>query len=290
MGRAARRAARPTAAALVVALAAVILAACAPSPAELPDGVTSIVFQPRTEVASGRLAIRISNDSDEPITILRAEYDSPDYSEPIVWKRHDARLAPGTAIDLRVDPVRPACPDAPPAEAASVVLDFRVEGGATGQAVLEPGDPWDHFPKIPEALCLGQLLEDATAVATDRIESDGQPRHPGTLVLSLTPSGGDATATLDAVRSSILIGILGPDGEQVQRLPLGLELTGTDAPQELRFTIAPGRCDTHAIAEDKVGTLLPIDVTAGSRSGTMRLPSSDEFRAQVYAFVQHYCA
>jgi len=275
---------------LVVALAAGLLAACAPPSAELPDGVTTIVFQPRTEVANGRLAIRISNDSDETLTVLGAEYDSPDYSAPIVWHRHEAPLAPGTAIDLRVEPPRPSCAETASAEPATVLLDFRLENGATGQAVLEPGDPWNHFPQIPEALCLGLLLSDATEVTTDRVESDGLPRHPGTLVLSLTPSGGDARATLDAVRSAILIGLRDADGEPAQRLAVDLELAGSDAPQELRFTIAPDRCDPHAIAEDKVGTLLPIEVTVGSRSGLIRLPSSDEFRAQVYAFVQSYCA
>ncbi len=73
--------------------------------------------------------------------------------------------------------------------------------------------------------------------------------------------------------------------------PVGLELSVGDSPRpSSTFPIRPGRCDPHAIAEDKVGTLFPIAVTVGGRTGTFRLPSTDEFRAQVYTFVQAYCA
>ena len=274
---------------LVIAAAMAGLTGCVPSAAELPDGVSVVVYQPRTEIQSGRFAIQVTNASDAPVTVLRAELNSPDYSAPIVWERHDARLSPGVAIDLRVDPVPPSCGD-PNDEPMRVALDFRLADGREGHAVVDAADPFEQFPRIPDALCLGILLDEVAEVSTVRLESDGQPRSPGRLVLAVSPTGGDGSATWDAIQSTILVSLLGDDGQPVKELPVALELTGDSGATELSFPIVPDRCDSHAIAEDKVGTLFAIAVTVGDRSGTFRLPSTDEFRAQVYAFVQAYCA
>ena len=280
---------RLLAAGLVIACAIAGLVGCAPAPATLPDGVSVKIYQPRTEIQSGRFAIQVTNGSDVPVTVLRAQLDSPDYSAPIVWERHDALLSPGIAIDLRVDPVEPVCGE-PSSEPLLVTLDFRLEGGGTGQATLEASDPFNQFPRIPDALCLGILLGDVASVSTIRLEGDGVAGSPGRLVLAIAPGDGDATATLDAVQSTILVSLLGADGLPVPELPIGMELSAATPATELSFPVRPGRCDPHAIAEDKVGTLFPVAVTVGERNGTFRLPSTDEFRAQVYAFVQAYCA
>jgi hypothetical protein len=280
---------RLLAAGLVIACAIGTLSGCAPTPATLPDGVSVKIYQPRTEIQSGRFAIQVTNGSDVPVTVVRAQLDSPDYSAPIVWESHDARLSPGIAIDLRVDPVPPACGE-PSSEPMLVDLDFRLEDGSVGQATLEASDPFEQFPRIPDALCLGILLDDSAAVSSARIDSDGLPGSPGRLVLAIEPRDGDATATLDAVQSTILVSLLGADGQPVPELPIGMDLSSATSPTELSFPVVPGRCDPHAIAEDKVGTLFPIEVTVGGRNGSFRLPSSDVFRSQVYSFVQAYCA
>ncbi len=49
----------------------------------------------------------------------------------------------------------------------------------------------------------------------------------------------------------------------------------------------PNRCDAHALAEDKIGTRMPLYVTAPDGStGRLVLAASDELRVQMYAF---YC-
>ena len=280
---------RLLAAGLVIACAIATMTGCAPTPATLPDGVSVKIYQPRTEIQSGRFAIQVTNGSDVPVTVVGAQLDSPDYSAPISWEPHDVRLAPGIAIDLRVDPVPPACGE-PSSEPMLVELDFRLEDGSVGQATLEASDPFNQFPRIPDALCLGILLDEVAAVSTVRIESDGLPGSPGRLVLGIVPHDGDATATIDAIQSTILVSMVGSDGLPLPELPIGLEVSSATAPTELSFPVRPGRCDPHAIAEDKVGTLFPIEVTVGGRSGSFRLPSADEFRTEVYSFVQAYCA
>jgi hypothetical protein len=276
---------------LVVATALAGLAGCAPVPsdADLPAGVSVSVYQPRTEIESGRLVVQVDNESGETVTVTRAELNSPDYSAPIVWQRHDARLAPGVAIDLRVDPVAPACGE--PSEAPMrVTLDFALEDGRAGEAVLDATDPFEQFPAIPDALCLGILLAEVADVHTARLEGDGRPGSPGRLVLAVSGAQGEGAVTLEAVESTILVALIGSDGSSVTRTPIGLTVSAATPPTELTVPVQPGRCDPHAIAEDKEGTLFPIEITIGDRSGAFRLPATDEFRRQVYAFVQAYCA
>ncbi len=52
----------------------------------------------------------------------------------------------------------------------------------------------------------------------------------------------------------------------------------------------PNRCDAHALAEDKVGTRMPLYVTAPDGStGRFVLAATDELRMQMYAFYSSYC-
>jgi hypothetical protein len=170
-----------------------------------------------------------------------------------------------------------------------VTLDFHLEDGREGRAVVDATDPSDQFPGIPDALCLEVLLTEIADVRTVRLESDGRPGSPGRLVLAIAGADGEGTATLDVIRSTILVSLLGADGLPVTDAPIGLAVSSATEPTELSFPVRPGRCDPHAIAEDKEGTLFPLAVTLGDRRGAFRLPSTDEFRAQVYAFVRAYC-
>lgn len=258
------------------------------SSAALPDGVTVTVYQARSDVDAGKFAIRVTNGTKAALTVTRAVFDSPDYTEQMAWHNKTARIPAGGAVDLRIAAVKAACDREDRKD--TVHLGFTLADGRTGIADVTPGDPYKQFPKLADQDCLHQNLDATVAIATARVESDGTVGSPGRLIFSLTPAGGDHTATLDTVRSTILISLLDPAGTHVEAIPLAQALSGADEPRELSFPIAPaGRCDPHAVAEDKVGTLFPIEVTVDGVSGRVRLPSSQEFRGQVYAFVESYC-
>ena len=59
---------------------------------------------------------------------------------------------------------------------------------------------------------------------------------------------------------------------------------------ELRLRIRPARCDPHAVAEDKVGTLLPLNVSLGGREGQLKIAAGTALRGQIYDFVTSACA
>lgn len=63
-----------------------------------------------------------------------------------------------------------------------------------------------------------------------------------------------------------------------------------EAPFVMNLRLRPARCDAHAVAEDNVGTLLPVRVAVGMRSGQLKLAAGATLRGQLYDFVTKACA
>jgi hypothetical protein len=121
------------------------------------------------------------------------------------------------------------------------------------------------------------------------LTAPAQQPAPAELVISVEPTGADGTVTLDTIHSTTLLNPSGPDGIGVAELDLGIAID-KDGPAEIRIPIVPNRCDPHALAEDKIGTRMPLYVTAPDGSGgRLVLSASDELRAQMYAFYTTYC-
>jgi hypothetical protein len=60
-------------------------------------------------------------------------------------------------------------------------------------------------------------------------------------------------------------------------------------PAEVRLGIRAARCDPHAVAEDKVGTLLPLRVRVAGREGVLKIDAGSRLRGQIYDFVTKAC-
>ena len=274
----------------VAAGALVLLAAsgCAPSaPPRLPDGVTADVLQRRTDIADGKLAISVTNGSDAPFTLARAEYRAPRFATAMTWDDGERTLAPGRTLDLRIVPTALACnaADGP----GVVVLEFTTDDGRPGTADLVPGDPFELFPRFTDEGCATEAVAAIADLDLARVEGDGLPRHPADAVITIVPTGAGGSFTLDRVRGTPLIRMW--DGaESVELLPLAVAVHGEDAPSEVRVPIVPVRCDPHALADDKVGANLPLDVTVGGTSIRIVPVIADDFRAAIHAFVTAYCA
>jgi hypothetical protein len=138
----------------------------------------------------------------------------------------------------------------------------------------------------------GCLVENVDAIAlltAVSLTAPAQEPAPAELLISVEPTGEAGTVTIDTISSTTLLNPAGPDGIGVNQLALGVEL-GADGPQELRVPIVPNRCDPHALAEDKIGTRMPLYVTlADGSEGRYVLAASDELRGQMYAFFSAFC-
>jgi hypothetical protein len=276
--------------ALALTLVAAALAACAPAASvqPVPDGVRVSLFQPRPDVPKNRIAIEVHNDGDEPLTVTSAVLDSSYFADDFVWgPDRTATVLPGYAVDLRVDiPAEADCSGSP--ESHTVTFGWTI-GDRSGTSVVEPDDPFAMLDLLHDAACLIVSVDAVATLTAVSLEVPAELPSPAQLLIAVEPTGAAGTVTLDSIHSTTLLNPAGPDGIGVPELDLGIPVDA-DSPPELRIPIVPNRCDAHALAEDKVGTRMPLYGTApDGTTGRLVLSASDELRAQMYAFYSDYC-
>ncbi|HWM34437.1 MAG TPA: hypothetical protein VNR36_09405 [Pseudolysinimonas sp.] len=281
---------RLPAAILTFVVVAAALTACDPAPPnEVPDGVRISVYQPRPDVAKNRIAIQVHNDGTEPVTITGAELNSSFFADPFSWGHRTATVPPGYAVDLRVDiPVDADCTDDAPAR--HTVVFHWTRGEDSGVGMVTPDDPFEVLDLLHDAACLIDRSEDvATLTARTLTAPASQPAPADLLVTVFPPPSSAGSFTIDTVHSTTLLNPAGPDGTGVAELALGIEVSAA-GPAEVHIPIVPNRCDPHALAEDKIGTRIPLYVTLDDGTqGRLVLSASDDLRAQMYAFYGAYC-
>jgi len=279
---------------LVVALLASLtvaasLTACDPPPPDtVPDGVHISVYQPRPDVPKNRMAIQVHNDGTEPLTITDAVLNSSYFSDPLVWgPDRTATVAPGYAVDLRVDiPTEAVCDDAPAEQ--RVIFGWTV-GDDSGIGRVTPDDPFHLLDLLHDAACLIVSVDEVAELTAVSLTPPAAMPGPADLLISVEPTGADGTVTLDTIHSTTLLNPAGTDGIGVSELDLGIAID-KDGPPEVHIPIVPNRCDAHALAEDKIGTRMPLYVTAPDGStGRLVLSASDALRSQMYAFYSAFC-
>jgi hypothetical protein len=61
-------------------------------------------------------------------------------------------------------------------------------------------------------------------------------------------------------------------------------------PQTVTLELRPARCDPHAIAEDKLGTVLPLTVRVDEgEPGVVTVPADRDLRNQIQKFAHQAC-
>jgi hypothetical protein len=274
---------------VAVAAALVTLSGCAPATSsEPPDGVRVSVYQPRPDVPKNRMAIQVHNDGDVPLTVTSAELHSSFFTDDMIWgPDRTATVPPGYAVDLRVDlPTEADCSGVEPQ--LSATFGWKI-GDATGTASVEPDDPFHLMDLLHDAACLIVNVNEVATLTAVSLDVPAQLPAPAELVIDIEPTGADGTVTLDSIHSTTLLNPSGADGIGVPEVELGIAID-KDGPAEVRIPIVPNRCDAHALAEDKIGTRMPLYVTApDGSSGRFVLAATDELRMQMYAFYSAFC-
>ncbi len=283
---------------LVAAIAAVALAGCASSSAPPPGstappaGVTVAVYQTRTDVGQHRLELSITNGTDGRLTITRAEFRSEQFVEPAAWPKDSTFVAAGATVDLPVELGAPDCDAVNPVPV--VEFDYALESGVTGTAVTEADDRIDRLPSLMAEDCIQQSVEEVavvTASTAPRIVS-----RAGALVaevdLTVSPSGSAGSLTIVSWRSTTLVTPVDPaSAATLPEAELDLVVAGTGTPSTVTLTLMPNRCDPHAVAEDKRGTIFPLSIVlADGTEGTLFVPAADAVRGALYDYVPLACA
>jgi hypothetical protein len=271
------------------------LAGCAPaSRAGLPDGVLVSVHQNRPDTEDRRVQVRIVNGSASALTVNALSFSSPHFAETAPYPKAPSTSRAGGTLDLPVSLPKPVCGDDGPARGtAEVRLEYALESGQTGDVVVVPDDPLDQLDGISERDCL-QYSMDAVAELREpdqiRIEQAGG-RLVAFVDLAVAPTGSPGSFTIESVDDTVLFGLFDPSSATPRdTLRIDLTVTGSDAPDRLTIPLVPRRCDAHAVAEDKRGTLLPLRVRVGDAAGIRYFSLSDDRKGELYSYLNNACS
>lgn len=251
-----------------------------------PSGLTASIKQGRLDVEARRLVVRLSNTGDAALTIDGFEFEAATLAPGMV-RTKPLELAPGDTIDVRLDLSESVCDvEVGPAR---VVAEVSAGGAATSGATvtLTPDDPFDTLARINAAECLGEAVaEVATFTMPQHLTSTGSgaERRASIDVLVEPAASGTDSIHLERVYGTTLL-----NAEDGIDWTLGMEIAPGDAPFTLTLPVRPARCDAHAIADDKRGTILPFSIAAGDHEGRLDHPSPDTLKAELYTYVAERC-
>ncbi|WP_045731696.1 hypothetical protein [Pseudarthrobacter chlorophenolicus] len=267
----------------------------APPTATVPGPVTIEVNQSRDQYGKNNILLQFTNTTDGLLRVDLASVSSPLFDGDIEWtpQAGSLELPPHQpkSVPTRLPP--PAC--AGPATAssqASATVSFTAAGQQPAELTLPAPDPFGVLPRNNSELCLAADAAKVAGLALDpylEVAADGR-----TAVVRLrispqpTGTGGAPSLTLHSVGGTPLLAEAEP-GFEVGAWPRNLTVRPGEPDTALPLRVRPARCDPHAVAEDKVGTLLPLSVTVGAREGVLKVAAGGPLRAQLYDFVTSAC-
>lgn len=257
-----------------------------------PPPTTPVVSTLSAELSASRLfagnrtvLLKVSNPTPAAVEISGARLSTDLYAGPQQWipaRPEPVRLRSGGTVSLPIPLADPVCPP-DGAHAAELSGPLASVDLPSGTVELETSDPRGDFPALHHQDCVQQGM-DAVARLRTAPQLEVAPDGRAAVVRVLIDPGGTGSLVLHRIDATPLLASGGPPW------PSEVTVRGTDPPRELALTIVPQRCDAHALAEDKLGTHLPLTLTVGGYSGQVRLAPPAEFTAAVYRFVQQACA
>lgn len=258
----------------------------------LPDGIAVSVHQNRPDTEDRRLQVRITNGSESAVTITSLEFASPRFAEAAEYAKAPTTIRSGGVTDLPVDLPPPECSQSDPDAQAHVTIDFVLHDGHSGSASVVPDDPLTQLDGISERDCLDVAISRVAAITPPdelRVETiEGRP--VANLDVSIAPTGADGAFTIESVDDTVLFGLHDPaSATPAENLSLGIDVHGDDPPRTLTIPLVPARCDAHAVAEDKRGTLMPLRVTTQDSSGIVYLAMPESVKGQLYEYLNGAC-
>jgi len=276
---------------LIAVLSILVLAGCAAATRDADGddgGLTLAVVQSRDDHGARIVAIEVHSDRNDDVTLTRAVLETAQLSEPAVWDRGTV-LRAGLTLDLRVQLPAAACPIADDVT-PMVTVDFTTADGVARSISGVPDQPAQALSVIAEEDCIAAALDNQAEIAVKSVEYAPGSGGYATLVVGIDPRDAEGSVTIEMVGATVLIGLVGPSGGLTQKYTLNRVIERGADDSDLRITIVPNRCDTHAIAEDKRGTFFPLEISASNGvHGVYYLAVDDSQKGQIYSFVSDYC-
>jgi hypothetical protein len=269
----------------ILAAATVLCLASGCSTAATPK-LSVALFQNRSDYATRRLEVEITNHGSADVIITKATFASPFFAGTGTADHLPYTLFAGTTTDFSADVPPAVCPRSDAKSTVSIIGTDT--SGAEFRRTLTPTLPFDSLKTLHAQDCARQAFERVATIAPAphlRFDVRGG-KEIALLDLSISPTGAAGEVRLLSTSGTTL---LVPVGGNLR--PLDLTFTSSSAPTILTLDYVPSPCTAHAVTEDKIGTLIPFNARAGTfTNGFFRVPVSSEVKAEFYNWVGRYCA
>ena len=263
----------------------------APAATDAPSSIdevmaTAEVYRTRSDPARGGLQLSVTNSGAAPLTVLHAVLDSPALSAPIERKRTTV-IPPGATRDLALLLPPPRCDGGPTLPEAA--LTVALASGATAELRLPTTDRIGQWVDWHERACFAEAAAAQVALEVRRAPAFDDP-SAGTIGAELVATARVTGVQLIAIADTVLFGLrTGPtDSARVSTLDLDRKLT-VDETTIVPIWLAAARCDPHAVAEDKQGTLFTVHLDLDGQTGTTTVIADDATRAAFYDAIAETC-
>lgn len=263
------------------------LVSCAPTmplppapPAPPALELSASLMQNRSDVTARIGQLQLTNEGTGPVELGSLAIIDPRFVSPIEPIARETRtLKPGSGVNVRVllPPVACDTSDAEPR------LKFTY-GPSDAEASVAVSDPLGFVTAMHTRECDAAALAKIAEVRFGAFEPSSA-HEPADLMLEVTPTG-SGSATLVALHATPLL--MFPAGEMSFPLDLAIS-SGESTVRLVRIPIVPGRCDPHAVAEDKLGTRFTFDVDLDGESKQVQLFVGEELRGEILRWVSQWC-
>jgi len=277
--------------------AAALLSGCTGAPKDLSPAtpadnhpVSAAVDQGRAHYTDRVVNLLITNISKDPVLVTSASLHSALYAGAADWKPTrigGTRVAAGSTVSLPAELPPAQCSAGEPAEAATHQMTVTMDSERSGLSTVEvpAGDPHNVLPRNHSADCLAQAAASVAELRVDQTLKVLPGSGSAVVGIEVEPSGGKASMVIESFGTTTLL-----DEDGKHPWPRNLRVHGSDPSSRLSLHIVPMRCDQHALAEDKLGTRIPVSIAAGSWHGILRLDAGHDFDRAVYRFITDACA
>lgn len=269
-------------AALALLLTVPMLAGCS---ANRPVQLTVSVFQYRSDLAVRQAQIEVQNRSAAALTVTSARFASAWFDGIRNSRSVPSRVPAGSTIDFPV--LLPPGRCAATAPQAVVTIGYRAADGRSATETLTPKLPFHTISALHVEDCSLNAFEKIATIAAPselRFEAVGG-RMNALLDFTVTPTGSPGTVTVVSSQNTTLLSQ--PEGEL---RTIDRSFSSSSPPGVITLNFVPSRCEAHVIAEDKVGTIIPIRVDVGPyRNAVLMIAVPKQVKNQLLEFVARYC-
>ena len=267
-------------------LAASVLVGCSAASTvqnALPAGISVSLFQNRSDYPIRHLEVQVHNTTKSTVTLHSGEFSSTFFAKTVAMHYLPYDLEPGDEVAFPVYLPAAACDS--PKPAPRVIVSFTDKAGK-GHATVTPKVLYNTLNEIHSHDCAQTTFEKVVAITPGDAVTwtrDASGALISHLDFSFTPTGASGTVILNSIDNTTLL-----DMSFDTTYPLAFD--GSSAPQKLVLAATPSRCETHALGEDKIGTVVPFHVkTPAYSNGYFGLVLSDKLKFEYYHYFALAC-